>query len=138
MKGNSVISFNVLMFVLLLIVSNASLASTKPLTFQWTEIDFADAYRLEYSKDNGNSWNHLPLTQATTLAVESTEKGDVFRVIACINVPPSMQTQCEEVAQYSDEYTVTHLSNERRVIFMHTDLLGSPVAMSDEFGNAIK
>lgn len=105
-------------------------------TLIWEPVTGASHYQVQ-EKLNG-VWGTVvgaPATQtSTTFTVSGRNSGTfTFRVGGCVE-EPGVTIHCgEQVAVYSNELTVdaSQTGPERRVIFIHTDLLGNPAAESN-------
>lgn len=113
--------------------------NTKDVVFSWGPTPGAVAYQLEEFKPGAAGFESVFVGAETTATLTARAFGDYrYRVIGCVeddSVP--VQLLCNEaVANYSVELPVT-LSNKaaiRRVIYLHTDLLGSVSAETNEQG----
>lgn len=130
-----------------ILFSSASFAqeATHSVTLQWGAVEHADSYRLEERLDGESTWTQLSpdtdatVTQDSATGITLSERvaGDyVYRVIGCVTHPVDGPLCSENIATYSVDYPVTLSAgdNVRRVIFIHTDLLGSPAAETDAQG----
>jgi hypothetical protein len=119
--------------------SSASFAQeTHSVTLQWDAVEHADSYRLE-EKVDGSSWDSAIVTDTSDTSATLTERAEgdyVYRVIGCVTHPLDGLLCSEDIATYSVDYPVTLSAgdNVRRVIFIHTDLLGSPAAETNKDG----
>ncbi|WP_102796425.1 hypothetical protein [Bowmanella denitrificans] len=109
-------------------------------TLVWEPVTGASHYKVQ-EKVNG-TWqdasSSAPYQTALSFAVKGRNTGKfTFRVGGCVQ-EPGVAVHCgEQVAVYSNELTVDASKNtgERRVIFVHTDLLGNPAAETAPVSN---
>ncbi len=120
--------------LLMLSLAGFKAQALESVTVRWDSIEGAVAYRLEERIGDGE---FVEVTTDATVLRSFDREIDVYayRVIACVNGPTGEQACDEEYASYSDIVELD-LANPvtRRVIFIHTDALGSPVAETDEGG----
>lgn len=113
--------------------------NTADVAFLWDPTPGAAAYQLEEYTPSSTGFEPVYVGAETTATLTARAFGDYrYRVIGCIeddSVP--VQLLCNEaVANYSVELPVT-LNNKaatRRVIYLHTDLLGSVSSETNEQG----
>jgi hypothetical protein len=114
--------------------------NTYSATLQWDEDLKATHYQVQ--EEINGTWENVPETPASgnTYEVPARVEGTYkFRVGGCVE-EPNVKVHCGgAVAVWSEGYALTlplsDISTQRRVIFIHTDLLGSPAAETDEDGN---
>jgi hypothetical protein len=78
-------------------------------TLQWGAVNFADSYRLEERLENA-SWSDSVIihTNATNATLSNRTEGEyVYRVIGCVTNPANGDVLCDEVAEYSSDYTLS-------------------------------
>lgn len=110
-------------------------------TLVWNGISQADGYQLEEMAPGATQFTTVNIGTETQVTLNDRAYGEYrYRVIGCLTIPPASSLTCnEQVARYSDEL-VAELNApylERRVIFLHTDVLGSPAAETDVDGNLL-
>lgn len=113
----------------------SSLAFAASISLHWTPVERITYYRVERKVDT--QWLNLTPTPVanTTFNEENVPEGEhTYRVSACFE-QPNVTIHCgDKVAQYKEAtFTLTD-TPQRQVIFIHTDLLGSPAAQSNEQG----
>ena len=96
---------------------------------EWSAVVEADVYQLEQSVDAGLTWQLLETSTVLFKEFNNAAPGDyTYRVSACrVNQDcglPSIETSISVQPQ----------NKTRKIIFIHTDLLGSPVAETNEKG----
>jgi hypothetical protein len=122
------------------VFASTTFAGTSDVTLTWDNVEHADRYRLEQRLSSSSTWEVKYENAANSASLTGIADGSyVYRVIGCVINPAAPNTPlCEEVADYSAHYPLTfplpNDSTQRRVIFIHTDLLGSPAAETDEQG----
>ena len=115
--------------------------ATTTVTLNWQGIAQADGYQLEEKAPGASHFTAVNIGAQTSVTLSGRAYGEYrYRVIGCLAIPPSTSLTCsEQIARYSDEL-VTQLNApqlERRVIFLHTDALGSPAAQTDIDGKVL-
>ena len=115
--------------------------ATATVTLNWQGIAQADGYQLEEKAPGATHFTAVNIGAQTSVTLSGRAYGEYrYRVIGCLAIPPSTSLTCsEQIARYSDEL-VTQLNApqlERRVIFLHTDALGSPAAQTDIDGDVL-
>lgn len=113
---------------------------TLSVTLHWDAVAYADGYRLQEQSPNGQ-FETVFEGAATRVDLEERLPGDYqYRIVSCLNVPEQPQSNCE-LGNYSAPVTVTLAHgpdlSQRRVVFIHTDLLGSPASETDIEGNPL-
>ncbi|WP_146027196.1 hypothetical protein [Bowmanella denitrificans] len=107
--------------------------ASQDFTLVWDAVTGASHYRVE-EKING-SWQVLTPQTALSITFSNRATGKYrFRVGGCVQEPGANLHCGSSVAIYSNEVEVdtSKGSGERRVIFVHTDLLGNPAAETQE------
>ena len=90
----------------------------------WNDIEHASKYEIQGLNAQGQ-WVSILVTNATSVTLDSRFSGvSSVRVVACTF------TSCINTGSWSGLVSVG-----RKVIYIHTDLLGSPVAETDENGD---
>lgn len=114
-----------------LLSSTSIAASNNPVEFNlaWNPVAGATHYQLE-ERDASGKWKSVsanPLV-ATSFKLSKSEGMYTYRVGGCVQ-EPNVKIHCGEgVAYYSNSLSVDTKKLVKRVVFIHTDLLGSPVA----------
>ena len=112
--------------------SPTNISSGQTVTLSWNQVYAATKYVLEQQR-NGGSWTSLYSGSATSKStnLSATPGLYYFRVKACNT------TECSAYTLSGQTQSVLGApnSNKSRVIYIHTDLLGSPTAETDENGN---
>ena len=121
--------------------ATATQTNTATVTLNWQGIAQADGYQLEEKAPGASHFTAVNIGAQTSVTLSGRAYGEYrYRVIGCLAIPPSTSLTCsEQIARYSDEL-VTQLNApqlERRVIFLHTDALGSPAAQTDIDGDVL-
>ena len=121
--------------------ATGSQTNTATVTLNWQGIAQADGYQLEEKAPGASHFTAVNIGAQTSVTLSGRAYGEYrYRVIGCLAIPPSTSLTCsEQIARYSDEL-VTQLNApqlERRVIFLHTDALGSPAAQTDIDGDVL-
>jgi len=116
-------------------------AQTAQVTLVWNGIPQAHGYQLEEMAPGATVFTPVNVGTETLVTLSERSYGEYrYRVIGCLAIPPATTLTCtEQFARYSDEL-VTQINApqlERRVIFLHTDVLGSPAAETDVDGNLL-
>ena len=114
---------------------------TAQVTLVWNGIPQAHGYQLEEMAPGATVFTPVNVGTETLVTLSDRAYGEYrYRVIGCLAIPPATTLTCtEQFARYSDEL-VTQINApqlERRVIFLHTDVLGSPAAETDVDGNLL-
>jgi len=114
---------------------------TAQVTLVWNGIPQAHGYQLEEMAPGTTVFTPVNVGTETLVTLSDRSYGEYrYRVIGCLAIPPATTLTCtEQFARYSDEL-VTQINApqlERRVIFLHTDVLGSPAAETDVDGNLL-
>lgn len=92
--------------------------SSSGMTISWDDILHASTYQVQvYDADKG--WITLTETSSNSFTFPANSQYSHVRVMAC------NYTSCNDTGDWSSALTL-----QRQVIFIHTDLLGSPVAES--------
>jgi len=93
-------------------------------TITWDDIQHASKYRVEGLDSNGN-WILLTEVSLNSVTFSSPPNGiSNIRILAC------SYTSCDNSGLWSKSIAL-----KKQIIFIHTDLLGSPVAETDINGN---
>ncbi|GLX85928.1 hypothetical protein tloyanaT_21800 [Thalassotalea loyana] len=101
------------------VVSNGS---TKTLT--WNGVEHASKYEVQGLNQSG-VWETIVVTSDTSIVMDGRFSGfSSVRVTAC------GYNSCQNTGAWSPT-----LSIMKKIIFIHTDLLGTPIAESDQHGN---
>jgi hypothetical protein len=113
----------------------SSFAGTSDITLTWDVVDDATHYQIEREVDSAwviQTEQPISTNQITLVDLESGEQK--FRVSGCVE-ELGVTIHCGvAVADYAEESFTIGDFLQRRVIFIHTDLLGSPAAETDEQG----
>lgn len=92
-------------------------------TLSWDDIEHASRYEVQAMNSQG-IWVSIITTEDTSVVIDYRFSGySVVRVVACTF------SSCADTGAWS-----TSVRINSRIIFIHTDLLGSPVAETDENG----
>lgn len=129
------------------ILSHTSLAvtaealRTKDITFTWEAVTGASHYQMQ-ENINGQWTNVKSPVSGTEMVMASVQEGmHKFRVGSCIEEIAGT-IHCESAGLFSQELHFDPFAddtiNKRRVIFIHTDLLGSPAAETDSNGEVLQ
>ncbi len=124
---------------MLLGLSLPSYGATVDVTVQWEAVEFAHGYKLFELKPGDSEPVEVYQDDQTRVTLSDRTTGEyIYQLYSCLNVPTGVGTetevQCEEVSEMTEETFEIGGNLKRRVIFIHTDLLGSPAAESDEAG----
>lgn len=122
----------------LLTISFAQAEELYTVTLNWGVIEYADSYQLEEYKPNGNNFEIVYVGSGNQIILNDRPIGDYrYRVIGCIYLDGDpAQTACSsDYAFYSEEalFTISE-KMPRRIIYLHTDILGSVAAETNEQG----
>lgn len=113
-------------------------AITTDVTVAWSSVDHAQRYKLLEKKPGETSFTQVYLNSATKAELGPRDKGIyTYQLYSCIDKPlvnEEVQILCEEISEVTEKTVDIGKNLERRVIFIHTDLLGSPAAETDEAG----
>ncbi len=94
-------------------------------TLTWGAIEHVDRYYVQGLDANGN-WVNILVVYGTQVTIDSRFDGySAVRVIACT------YNSCVNTGSWSE---VVGLSTQRQIIYIHTDLLGSPVVETNKNG----
>lgn len=102
---------------------------TGEFTVSWTTVPAASLYRLY---ENGKLIQSSLQTSITFSGSTRKANGNYqYKVVACVS-----ETECGKSSNFKNTYVgPAGSSGSRTVIFIHTDLLGSPAAETDMAGN---
>jgi len=108
--------------------SNTQLSqSGSTTTLSWADIQHASRFEIQ-AKNAQGVWVSILITEDTFVIIDSRFSGySEIRVMACT------YNSCASTGIWSAGVNINAL-RERRIIFIHTDLLGSPVAETDKNG----
>lgn len=127
-----------LFLTVLCALATPNLASAGKLTLTWDSVSSASHYQVEMQVDGAwevQTEDPIALTEFETEELEPDAY--TFRVSGCIE-EPSVTIHCgDAIANYAEGTFTLADSTQRRVIFIHTDLLGSPAAETDKNGEEL-
>jgi hypothetical protein len=104
--------------------TNVNVAQTSAgRTLSWDDVEHASKFEVQALNTQGN-WESITVTEELFLEI-TADYADYtsFRVVAC------NYASCEGTGDWGENTSV------RKIIFIHTDLLGSPVAETDINGD---
>ncbi|WP_153810924.1 fibronectin type III domain-containing protein [Paraglaciecola arctica] len=112
-----------------MLFSSLSFAGTSDITLTWDVVSHATHYQIE--KDVDGAWviqTDQPIS-GNQITINDLESGEQkFRVSGCVE-ELDVAIHCgDAVADYAEGTFTLQDFLQRRVIFIHTDLLGSPAA----------
>ena len=91
----------------------------------WNAIEHASRYEVQGLNAQGQ-WVSIVITEYSSVFMDSQFDGySTFRVKAC------SYTSCSNAGHYSDTF------HKRKIIFIHTDILGTPIAETDQNGDVL-
>jgi len=113
-------------------------STTKDVTVSWGAVTHAFAYQLEELGPGASSFSTVYQGTDTTVVLARALGEYRYRVMGCIQDPSdaSLPACSADYAHYSEEayLNLQNAAATRRVIFLHTDLLGSVAAETNEQG----
>jgi hypothetical protein len=126
----------------IVLTPSGSTNSSGDFTLSFTT-DYFPYYTRVYESGNllGNIYGSNSSSGNRIVSPSRSYSNGVYTVTMTITDPgpgshPYHVTICNPGGCYQNSNTLTYpLANERRVVFIHTDLLGSPAAETDEQGN---
>lgn len=101
------------------------------LVINWSAVSGSTSYTVEQSM-NSNSWTHVYSGNEVTYAAVLDPGSYKFRVKACRSTLCTAYTTSSSLTVASQQP-----NNASRVLFIHTDLLGSPAVETDANGNML-
>ena len=117
------------------VIAPTNISTGATVRLSWSSVSYATKYVVEQQRDGGN-WALLYTGAATSTSTNLSNTPGLyyFRVKAC------NATECSAYTMSGQTQAVIGAPNssKRRVIYIHTDLLGSPAAETDENGNLTK
>jgi hypothetical protein len=92
-------------------------------TLSWSDVEHASKFQIHALNSQGQ-WVVITTTESLSLTLAGNNAGySSFRVVAC------NYSTCANTGSWSE--TIYLITPVRNIIFIHTDLLGSPVAETD-------
>lgn len=128
---------NALFALLLCTVSFNAKASTIDVTISWEDVLYADQYKLLEKKPDSTTFEAVYLGSDLTVTLEGRGAGEhTYRLYSCVEQQTESGTNvlCEDVSEFAEATANLGESQKRRVIFIHTDLLGSPASETNAAG----
>lgn len=99
-------------------------------TLSWADIQHASRYEVQ-AKNAQGVWVSLFITEDNFVIMDARFNGySEVRVMAC------SYNSCASTGSWSASVNISAL-RDKRIIFIHSDLLGTPVAETDENGDLL-